>query len=121
MSGDLSLVLYRTQEHSEKITRFIRVGEQVELFEQAGAGQAVAEIAQRREILDRETDRVEQRDLACIAPALGLARNHLPEFVDPMGTIQLLDGIAGDDETGRDVRETARKVSAALVRKSRSK
>ncbi|HET8743754.1 MAG TPA: HEAT repeat domain-containing protein [Gaiella sp.] len=37
------------------------------------------------------------------------------------GTIQLLDGIAGDDETGREVRETARKVSAALLRKSRSK
>jgi HEAT repeats len=37
------------------------------------------------------------------------------------GTIQLLDGIAGDDETDRDVRETARKVSVALVRKSRTK
>ncbi len=37
------------------------------------------------------------------------------------GTIQLLDGIAGDDETDRDVRETARKVSVALVRKSRAK
>ena len=37
------------------------------------------------------------------------------------GTIQLLDGIAGDDETDRDVREAARKVSAALVKKSRTK
>ena len=37
------------------------------------------------------------------------------------GTIQLLDGIAGDDDLDRDVRETARKVSAALVKKSRSK
>ena len=37
------------------------------------------------------------------------------------GTIQLLDGIAGDDEADRDVRETARKVSAALVKKSRTK
>jgi len=37
------------------------------------------------------------------------------------GTIQLLDGIAADDEADRDVRETARKVSAALVRKSRAK
>ena len=37
------------------------------------------------------------------------------------GTIQLLDGIVGDDETDRDVRETARKVSVALVRKSRTK
>jgi len=37
------------------------------------------------------------------------------------GTIQLLDGIAGDDETDREVRETARKVSAALVKKSRAK
>ena len=37
------------------------------------------------------------------------------------GTIQLLDGIAGDDETDRDVRDAARKVSAALVKKSRAK
>jgi hypothetical protein len=37
------------------------------------------------------------------------------------GTIQLLDGIAGDDETDREVRETARKVSASLVKKSRTK
>ncbi len=37
------------------------------------------------------------------------------------GTIQLLDGIAGDDDADRDVRETARKVSAALVKKSRAK
>jgi HEAT repeat protein len=37
------------------------------------------------------------------------------------GTIQLLDGIADDEETDRDVRETARKVSSALVKKSRAK
>jgi hypothetical protein len=37
------------------------------------------------------------------------------------GTIQLLDGIAGDDEADREVRETARKVSASLVKKSRAK
>ncbi|HEY7178495.1 MAG TPA: HEAT repeat domain-containing protein [Gaiella sp.] len=37
------------------------------------------------------------------------------------GSIQLLDGIAGDDEADRDVRETARKVSAALVKKSRAR
>jgi hypothetical protein len=37
------------------------------------------------------------------------------------GTIQLLDGIAGNDEVEREVRETARKVSASLVKKSRTK
>jgi HEAT repeat protein len=37
------------------------------------------------------------------------------------GTIQLLEGIAGNDESDREVRETARKVSAALVKKARSK
>ncbi len=37
------------------------------------------------------------------------------------GTVQLLDGIAGDDETDIGVRDTARKVSASLVRKSRAK
>ena len=37
------------------------------------------------------------------------------------GTIQLLEGIAGDDETDREVRETARAVAAALVKKARAK
>jgi HEAT repeat protein len=37
------------------------------------------------------------------------------------GTIQLLEGIAGDDETDRDVRESARAVAASLVKKSRTK
>ena len=37
------------------------------------------------------------------------------------GTIQLLQGIAGDDDADRDVRDAARKVSAALVKKSRTK
>ncbi len=37
------------------------------------------------------------------------------------GTIQILDGIAGDDESDRDVRDAARKVSAFLVKKSRTK
>ena len=37
------------------------------------------------------------------------------------GTIQLLQGIAGDDESDRDVRDAARKVSAFLVKKSRTK
>ena len=37
------------------------------------------------------------------------------------GTIQLLEGIAGDDEIDREVRDAARKVAAALVKKSRTK
>ena len=37
------------------------------------------------------------------------------------GTIQLLEGIAGDDETDREVRDAARTVAAALVKKSRTK
>jgi hypothetical protein len=36
-------------------------------------------------------------------------------------TIQLLDGIAGDDEADGEVRKTARSVSLLLVKKSRSK
>ena len=35
--------------------------------------------------------------------------------------IQLLEGIAADDETDREVRETARSVAAALVKKARAK
>jgi HEAT repeat protein len=37
------------------------------------------------------------------------------------GSIQLLEGIAGDDETDRDVREAAKSVAALLVKKSRTK
>jgi HEAT repeat protein len=37
------------------------------------------------------------------------------------GTIQLLQGMADDDEVDREVRETARSVAAALVKKSRAK
>jgi hypothetical protein len=44
-------------------------------------------------------------------------RNGTPD----RGTIQLLEGIAGDDETDREVRETARSVAAALVKKARAK
>ncbi len=36
-------------------------------------------------------------------------------------TIQLLDGIGGDDETDAEVRKTARSVSLLLVKKSRTK
>ena len=34
------------------------------------------------------------------------------------GTIQLLEGLAGDDEQPREVRETAAKVAQALKRKA---
>ena len=37
------------------------------------------------------------------------------------GTVQLLQGIAEDDEADREVRDAARKVSAALVKKSRAR
>jgi hypothetical protein len=44
-------------------------------------------------------------------------RNGTPD----RGSIQLLEGIAGDDEIDRDVRESARAVAAMLVKKSRSR
>ena len=44
-------------------------------------------------------------------------RNGTPD----RGTIQLLEGIAADDETDRDVRESARAVAALLVKKSRAR
>jgi hypothetical protein len=44
-------------------------------------------------------------------------RNGTPD----RGSIQLLEGIAGDDETDRDVREAARAVAALLLKKSRTK
>ena len=37
------------------------------------------------------------------------------------GTVQLLQGIAEDDEADREVRDAARKVSASLVKKSRAR
>ena len=49
--------------------------------------------------------------------AMASLRNGTPD----RGTIQLLEGIAADDETDREVRETARSVAAALVKKARAK
>lgn len=49
--------------------------------------------------------------------AIHCLRNGTPD----RGTIQLLEGIAGDDETDREVREAARGVAALLVKKSRAK
>ena len=37
------------------------------------------------------------------------------------GTVQLLEGIAGDDENDREVRNAARAVASMLVKKSRAK
>ena len=48
--------------------------------------------------------------------AIACLRNGTPD----RGTIQLLEGIAQDDEAGRDVREAARAVAAALLKKSRT-
>jgi HEAT repeat protein len=44
-------------------------------------------------------------------------RNGTPD----RGSIQLLEGIAGDDDTDRDVREAAKSVASLLVKKSRAK
>jgi HEAT repeat protein len=49
--------------------------------------------------------------------AIVCLRNGTPD----RGSVQLLEGIAGDDETDRDVREAARTVAALLVKKSRTK
>jgi HEAT repeat protein len=49
--------------------------------------------------------------------AIACLRNGTPD----RGTIQLLEGIAQDDETDREVREAARAVAAALLKKSRTK
>ena len=49
--------------------------------------------------------------------AIVCLRNGSPD----RGTIQLLQGMADDDEVDREVRETARSVAAALVKKSRAK
>ena len=49
--------------------------------------------------------------------AIACLRNGTPD----RGTIQLLEGIAQDDEADREVREAARAVAAALLKKSRAK
>jgi len=49
--------------------------------------------------------------------AIGCLRNGTPD----RGTIQLLEGIASDDDTDRDVRDAARAVAAALVKKARAR
>src|SRR3546814_3220607 len=47
-------------------------------------------ITQRRKILDRETDAVEQGDLARIIAPVGVAAQHLPEFRDGIVRTHLL-------------------------------
>ncbi len=49
--------------------------------------------------------------------AIGCLRNGTAD----RGTIQLLQGIAGDDETDREIREAAKTSAAFLVKKSRTK
>jgi HEAT repeat protein len=49
--------------------------------------------------------------------AIACLRNGTPD----RGTIQLLEGIAQDDDTDREVRDAARTVAAALVKKARAK
>lgn len=49
--------------------------------------------------------------------AIACLRNGTPD----RGTIQLLEGIAGDDDTDREVRDAARTVAAALVKKARAR
>jgi HEAT repeat protein len=56
-------------------------------------------------------------NLAVRRLAILCLRNGTPD----RGTIQLLEGIAQDDDTDRDVREAARAVAAALLKKSRTK
>ncbi len=49
--------------------------------------------------------------------AIACLRNGTPD----RGTIQLLEGIAQDDDTDREVRDAARTVASALVKKARTK
>jgi hypothetical protein len=49
--------------------------------------------------------------------AIACLRNGTPD----RGTIQLLEGIAQDDDADRDVRDAARAVGAGLLKKSRTK
>ena len=58
----------------------------------------------------------------CLKGHFVLLRSRLlDERCRDRGTIQLLEGIAGDVETDREVRETARAVAAALVKQARAK
>jgi HEAT repeat protein len=56
-------------------------------------------------------------NLAVRRLAIFCLRNGTPD----RGTIQLLDGIAQDDENDREVRDAARSVAGLLVKKSRTK
>src|SRR3546814_2489215 len=53
--------------------------------------QPVAEIAQRRKVLRREADAIEEGDLALRRAARLLPGNHAPEFGDRMICSKLLD------------------------------
>ena len=59
-------------QHPEKVSRVVRVGQQIKRLEQPRLGDLITDIAQGREILDREAHGVKQRDLLRIAAAFGL-------------------------------------------------
>lgn len=58
------------QQHAEQIARLVRVCQQIEPVIEVGRSDLVAHVAQGREILDREADRVEHGDLPFV-PAPG--------------------------------------------------
>src|ERR1700723_819709 len=55
--------LARALEHAEQVARVVRVSDHVERLAEASLRHALAHILQRREILNGESDAIEQSDL----------------------------------------------------------
>src|SRR3546814_18140917 len=77
-------------QHADQVARIVGVGEHVDRLKEVAAFDLGMNITQRRKILDRETDAVEQGDLARIIAPVGVAAQHLPEFRDGIVRTHLL-------------------------------
>ena len=87
-----SLICRRgAQDHAEQVTRLVRVGDHVEFLVKPGCFELSVDVAQRREVLDGETDAVEHGDLFGVTPAGDIAADDLPEFNHRVIIGQLLD------------------------------
>src|SRR5215207_9596187 len=67
-------------DETEEVLRVVGAGDEVDALLEVGAGDLVAGVAKGREVLDREADRVEERDLLGARAARGSAGQDLPEL-----------------------------------------
>lgn len=83
--------LARAIEHAEQVARVVRVSDHVERLAEASLRHALAHILQRREILNGESDAIEQSDLTHVPATRREPSDDAPEFGDRIAAVHLLD------------------------------